>query len=138
VPGLELAVAVVGESNGPRALAVTEIRSSTGFYDYEAKYAPGGSIHVLPAQIPNAVRDRAMRWAELGHTSLGCRGVTRCDFRYDDINDLLVLLEVNTQPGMTPTSLVPEQADHTGVSFVRVVFWIVEDAYARVSAGGIA
>jgi D-alanine-D-alanine ligase len=138
IPGLELAVAVVGESNGPRALAVTEIRSSTGFYNYEAKYAEGGSIHVLPAQIPNAARDRAMHLAKLGHTSLGCRGVTRADFRYDDINDLLVLLEVNTQPGMTPTSLVPEQADHTGVSFDRLVFWIVEDAYARVSAGGIA
>lgn len=138
VPGLELAVAVIGESKGPRALAATEIRSSTGFYDYAAKYAEGGSVHVLPAPIPNAVRDRAMRLAELGHTSLGCRGVTRCDFRYDDINDLLVLLEVNTQPGMTPTSLVPEQADHTGVSFDRLVFWIVEDAYARVSAGGIA
>lgn len=138
VPGLELAVAVVGESNGPRALAVTEIRSSTGFYDYEAKYAEGGSVHVLPAPIPNAVRDRAMRLAELAHTSLGCRGVTRSDFRYDDINDLLVLLEVNTQPGMTPTSLVPEQADHTGVSFDRLVFWIVEDVYARVSAGGAA
>jgi D-alanine-D-alanine ligase len=138
VPGLELAVAVVGESNRPRALAVTEIRSSTGFYDYNAKYSEGGSIHVLPAPIPNAVRDRAMRLAELGHASLGCRGVTRADFRYDGINDLLVLLEVNTQPGMTPTSLVPEQADHAGVSFDRLVFWIVEDAYARCSAGGTA
>ena len=138
VPGLDLAVAVVGESNGPRALAVTEIRSSTGFYDYHAKYAEGGSIHVIPAPIPDAVRDRAMRLAELGHTSLGCRGVTRVDFRYDGINDLLALLEVNTQPGMTPTSLVPEQADHTGVSFDRLVFWILEDAYARCSAGGTA
>jgi D-alanine-D-alanine ligase len=138
VPGLELAVAVVGESNRPRALAVTEIRSSTGFFDYNAKYAPGGSIHLLPARIPDAVRDLALRTAELGHASLGCRGVTRSDFRYDDINDLLVLLEVNTQPGMTPTSLVPEQADHAGVSFDRLVFWIVEDAYARRFAGGIA
>ncbi|KQY34342.1 D-alanine--D-alanine ligase [Caulobacter sp. Root1455] len=138
VPGLELAVAVVGESNRPRALAVTEIRSSTGFYDYDAKYSQGGSIHLLPAPIPDAVRDRALRAAELGHASLGCRGVTRVDFRYDDINDLLVLLEVNTQPGMTPTSLAPEQADHAGVSFDRLVFWIVEDAYARRFAGGIA
>jgi D-alanine-D-alanine ligase len=79
-----------------------------------------------------------MRMAELGHATLGCQGVTRCDFRYDGINDLLVLLEVNTQPGMTPTSLVPEQADHVGVSFDRLVFWIVEDAYARGDAGGIA
>ena len=138
VPGLELAVAVMGGSNGPRALAVTEIRSSTGFYDYHAKYAEDGSIHVIPAEIPDTVRDHAMRMAELGHTSLGCQGVTRVDFRYDGINDLLVLLEVNTQPGMTPTSLVPEQADHVGVSFDRLVFWIVEDAYARCSAGGTA
>ncbi|MBO9709717.1 MAG: D-alanine--D-alanine ligase [Caulobacter sp.] len=137
VRGLELAVAVMGESNGPRALAVTDIRSSTGFYDYEAKYSEGGSIHVLPAPIPDAVRDRAMRQAELAHTALGCQGVTRSDFRYDDINDLLVLLEVNTQPGMTPTSLAPEQAAHVGVSFDRLVLWIVEDAYARGSAGGI-
>ena len=138
VPGRELSVAVLGRPTGPRALAVTEIRSSTGFYDYDAKYAQGGSVHVLPALIPDAVRDRAMRAAELGHAILGCRGVTRADFRYDDINDLLVLLEVNTQPGMTPTSLVPEQADHVGVSFDRLVFWILEDAYARCSAGGTA
>jgi D-alanine-D-alanine ligase len=138
VPGVELSVAVLNHVTGPRALAVTEIRPSTGFYDYDAKYAGGGSIHVLPAPIPDAVRDRALHLAKLGHAILGCRGVTRSDFRYDGINDLLVLLEVNTQPGMTPTSLVPEQADHTGVSFDRLVFWIVEDAYARGSAGGTA
>ncbi|OYX01309.1 MAG: D-alanine--D-alanine ligase [Caulobacter vibrioides] len=138
IQGMELAVAVLGESSGPRALAVTDIRASTGFYDYEAKYSEGGSIHVLPAPIPNAVRDRAMRMAELAHTALGCRGVTRSDFRYDDINDLLVLLEVNTQPGMTPTSLAPEQADHVGIPFDHLVLWIVEDAYARCSAGGTA
>ncbi len=137
-PGLELSVAVLGRAGGPRALAVTEIHPSTGFYDYDAKYSQDGSIHVLPARIPCAVRDRALRAAELSHAILGCRGVTRSDFRYDDINDLLVLLEVNTQPGMTPTSLVPEQADHAGVSFDRLVFWIVEDAYARRHAGGIA
>jgi D-alanine-D-alanine ligase len=138
VPGVELSVAVLGRATGPQALAVTEIRPSTGFYDYEAKYAQGGSVHVLPAPIPDAVRGRAMALAKLGHASLGCRGVTRSDFRYDGINDLLVLLEVNTQPGMTPTSLVPEQADHVGISFDRLVFWIVEDAYARGSAGGTA
>jgi D-alanine-D-alanine ligase len=137
IPGLELAVAVLGGTTGPRALAVTEIRPSTAFYDYAAKYSEGGSTHVIPAPIPNAVRDRAMHMAKLGHAALGCQGVTRCDFRYDGINDLLVLLEINTQPGMTPTSLVPEQADHAGVSFDRLVFWIVEDAYARWSAGGI-
>jgi len=138
IPGLELSVATLGHATGPKALAVTEICSSTAFYDYAAKYAEGGSIHRLPARIPDAVRDRAMRLAELGHASLGCRGVTRSDFRYDDINDLLVLLEVNTQPGMTPASLVPEQAAHAGVSFDRLVFWIVEDAYARKCAGGTA
>jgi len=138
IPGLELSVAILGGATGPRALAVTEIRSSTGFYDYAAKYSEGGSIHVLPAPIPDEVRDRALHLAKLGHASLGCRGVTRADFRYDGINDLLVLLEVNTQPGMTPTSLVPEQADHAGVSFDRLVFWIVEDAYARKRAGGTA
>ena len=138
IRGLELAVAVLGESNGPRALAVTDIRASTGFYDYEAKYSEGGSIHVLPAPIPDAVRDRAMRMAELAHSALGCQGVTRSDFRYDDINDLLVLLEVNTQPGMTPTSLAPEQAAHVGIPFDQLVLWIVEDAYARCSAGGTA
>jgi D-alanine-D-alanine ligase len=138
IPGLELAVAVVGESNGPKALAVTEIRASTGFYDYDAKYAEGGSTHVIPAKIPDGVRDRAMRMAEVAHAALGCRGVTRSDLRYDDINDLLVLLEVNTQPGMTPTSLVPEQAAHIGLSVDRLVLWIVEDAYARCSAGGTA
>lgn len=138
IRGLELAVAVMGESKGPRALAVTDIRASTGFYDYEAKYSEGGSIHVLPAPIPDGVRDRAMRMAELAHTALGCQGVTRSDFRYDDINDLLVLLEVNTQPGMTPTSLAPEQADHVGIPFDQLVLWIVEDAYARFNAGGTA
>ncbi len=75
-----------------------------------------------------------MRMAELAHAALGCRGVTRADLRYDDINDILVLLEVNTQPGMTPTSLVPEQAAHRGVAFDELVGWIVEDAYGRGGA----
>ena len=79
-----------------------------------------------------------MRMAELAHSALGCRGVTRSDLRYDDINDILVLLEVNTQPGFTPTSLVPEQGAALGVEFDRLVLWITEDAYARGSAGGIA
>jgi D-alanine-D-alanine ligase len=138
IPGLELAVATLSGTTGPRALGVTEIRPSTGFYDYAAKYAQGGSIHVIPAPIPDTARDRALRMAERAHALLGCQGVTRSDFRYDDINDLLVLLEVNTQPGMTPTSLVPEQADQAGVAFDRLVFWIVEDAYARYHAGGTA
>ncbi len=138
IAGKELAVAVMGHVDGPRALAVTDIVSSTGFYDYDAKYSEGGSVHVLPAPISESARDRAMRMAELAHTALGCRGVTRSDFRYDDINDLLVLLEVNTQPGMTPTSLAPEQAAHEGIGFDQLVLWITEDAYARGAAGGSA
>jgi D-alanine-D-alanine ligase len=134
IRGKELAVAVMGD----RALTVTEIVPRTGFYDYDAKYADGGSSHVVPADMPAAAFDRALRMAEAAHAALGCQGVTRSDFRYDDINDLLVLLEVNTQPGMTPTSLVPEQAAHTGVSFDRLVLWITEDAYARGGAGGAA
>ncbi|HXQ10061.1 MAG TPA: D-alanine--D-alanine ligase [Caulobacteraceae bacterium] len=130
VRGFELAVAVMDG----KALTVTEIIPRTGFYDYEAKYGEDGSAHVVPARIPETVRDRAMRMAELAHAALGCRGVTRADLRYDDINDILVLLEVNTQPGMTPTSLVPEQAAHRGVAFDELVGWIVEDAYGRGGA----
>jgi len=134
VRGLELAVAVMGD----RALTVTEIVPRTGFYDYEAKYGDGGSSHVLPARIPEALAVRAKDYALRAHTALGCRGVTRSDLRYDDINDLLVLLEVNTQPGMTPTSLAPEQAAHLGIGFDDLVLWITEDAYARGGAGGPA
>ena len=128
VAGKELAVAVLGEKAGPRALAVTDIVASTGFYDYEAKYGEGGSTHVLPAPIPPGIAQAAMRMAERAHAALGCRGVTRSDFRYDDVNDVLVLLEVNTQPGMTPTSLVPEQAAYIGMSYDDMVLWITEDA----------
>lgn len=128
VAGKELAVAVLGETSGPRALAVTDIIAATGFYDYEAKYEEGGSRHVLPAPIPASVAQEAMRLAERAHAALGCRGLTRSDFRYDDIKDVLVLLEVNTQPGMTPTSLAPEQAAFTGMDFGDLVRWIVEDA----------
>ena len=128
VAGKELAVSVLGEASGPRALAVTDIIAATGFYDYEAKYGEGGSRHELPAAIPLEVTQTAMRMAERAHAALGCRGVTRSDFRYDDIKDVLVLLEVNTQPGMTPTSLVPEQAAYVGMSYDDLVQWIVEDA----------
>jgi D-alanine-D-alanine ligase len=134
VRGLELAVAVMDG----KALTVTEIVPRTGFYDYEAKYGEDGSQHVLPARIPEAVAERARAFAAKAHAALGCRGVTRSDFRYDDINDVLVLLEVNTQPGMTPTSLVPEQAAHLGIGFDDLVLWITEDAYARGGAGGRA
>lgn len=124
IAGKELAVAVLGD----RALAVTDIQPRTGFYDYEAKYGEGGSLHVIPAPIPDQVRDAAMRMAERAHAALGCRGLTRSDFRYDGVKDDLVLLEVNTQPGFTPTSLAPEQAAHVGMEFDELVMWIVEDA----------
>ncbi len=128
IPGRELAVAVLGEPAGPRALAVTDIIAATGFYDFEAKYGEGGSRHVLPADLPAHVTEAAMRMAELAHVALGCRGVTRSDFRYDDLKDDLVLLELNNQPGMTPTSLVPEQAAFVGMDYDQLVLWMVEDA----------
>ncbi len=131
IRGFELAVAVMDG----KALAVTEIVASTGFYDYEAKYSDGGSEHILPARIPESVAARAMVMSERAHAALGCRGVTRSDLRYDGINDNLVLLEVNTQPGMTPVSLAPEQAAFTGVTFKVLVRWMVEDAYGRGGAG---
>ncbi len=126
VPGRELTVAVMGG----KALGVTEITTNLEFYDYEAKYATGGSIHVLPAKIPASVTEEALRLAERAHAALGCRGVSRTDFRYDDTQGKhrLVLLETNTQPGMTPTSLVPEQAAYTGMSYRKLCRWLVEDA----------
>ena len=134
IRGLELSVAVMDG----KAQTVTEIVPRTGFYDYDAKYTEGGSSHVVPARIPPDVAERAKGLAEAAHAALGCRGVTRSDLRYDDINNILVLLEVNTQPGMTPTSLVPEQAAHLGVGFEDLVCWIVEDAYGRGASGRIA
>ena len=134
IRGLELSCGVMDG----KAMAVTEILPRTGFYDYEAKYAEGGSQHVLPARIPQQALEKALRLSELAHAALGCRGISRSDLRYDDLNDVLVLLEVNTQPGMTPTSLVPEQAAMQGVDFDQLVLWITEDAYARGHAGGIA
>ena len=128
IAGNELAVTVLGEKSGPRALTVTDITPTKGFYDYEAKYTPGGSRHVLPADLPAHVFEAALRISEQAHAALGCRGVTRSDFRYDDLNDDLVLLEVNTQPGMTPTSLAPEQAAFTGMAYADLVRWMVEDA----------
>jgi len=125
IPGLELAVAVMGG----QALGVTEIEATTGFYDYEAKYSDGGSRHIIPARIPAHVADKAKAQALAAHAALGCRGLTRSDLRYDDVNDLLVLLEVNTQPGMTPTSLAPEQAAHAGLDFDQLVLWITQDGF---------
>ncbi len=138
IAGRELAVAVMGDSSGARALTVTDIVPTSGFYDFQAKYGEGGSKHVVPAQMPQAAFERALRVSEAAHIALGCAGVSRSDLRYDDINDILVLLEVNTQPGMTPTSLAPEQAAHAGIGFDDLVGWIVENAYARSTAGGAA
>jgi D-alanine-D-alanine ligase len=127
IPGKELTCAVINEE----ALGVIDIVPATRFYDYEAKYAQGGSRHVLPAQILPNVYQEVRRLALAAHKALGCRGVTRTDFRYDDrVEGLggLVCLEVNTQPGMTETSLVPELAAHAGISFGELVQWMVEDA----------
>ena len=134
IRGKELAAGVMDG----KGMMVTEIIPRTGFYDYEAKYGEGGSTHVCPADLPAHVTEKALKLAEMAHAALGCRGVTRSDLRYDDINDVLVLLEVNTQPGMTPTSLIPEQAAKQGVGFDDLVLWITEDAYARGGAGGLA
>ena len=122
VPGRELTVAVMGD----RPLAVTEITTGRGFYDYDAKYAPGGSRHVIPADLSPALYDKTLSLALAAHRALGCRGVSRADFRLD--GERLVILEVNTQPGMTPTSLVPEQAAHVGIPFADLVGWMVENA----------
>lgn len=122
VPGREFTVAVMGD----RALAVTEIMTEHEFYDYDAKYAAGGSTHKVPADVEQSVADEALRLAALAHQTLGCRGVSRADFRFD--GETLYILEVNTQPGMTPTSLVPEQAQHVGIDFEELVTWMVENA----------
>jgi D-alanine-D-alanine ligase len=124
IPGRELTVTVMGD----RALAVTEIIAQGGhsFYDYGAKYETGGSRHIIPAAIDQAVYAKALDYSLRAHKALGCRGVSRSDLRFDGKN--LFILEVNTQPGMTPTSLVPEQAAHAHISFAELVSWMVEHA----------
>ena len=132
IPGRELSVAVMGKKGDtPRALTVTEIKTHIEFYSYEAKYAAGGSTHILPADINKDVFNEALRVAAFAHEKLGCAGVTRSDFRYNDNEpgvSGLYYLETNTQPGMTPTSLVPEQAVHMGMSFGDLTEWLVENA----------
>lgn len=124
-PGRELTCSVMGD----RALCVTEIVTS-GWYDYAAKYNVGGSSHVCPAELPPEITAACLDFALRAHRALGCRGLSRTDFRWDDTRGLdgLVLLETNTQPGMTPTSLSPEQAGKMGLSFPELCAWIVEDA----------
>ena len=127
IPGRELTCAVMGDV----ALGVTEIVTDLAFYNYEAKYETGGSNHVLPAQVSPKIYEKIQKMALKAHAALGCRGVTRSDFRYDPRggdDGELVCLEINTQPGMTQTSLVPELAAHAGHSFDELVSWIVEDA----------
>jgi len=131
IPGRELTVGVMGN----RALTVTDIAATHAFYDYESKYAAGGSRHVVPAAIHADAFAQAMDFAVAAHAALGCRGATRADFRYDDTKGepgRLVLLEVNTQPGLTPTSLLPEQAAFCGIEFPSLCAWMVEEARCRV------
>ena len=127
IPGRELTVAVMGD----KALTVTEIVFEAQLYDYTAKYSAGHAVHTLPAAIPDAVAEEAKRVAVLAHDTLGCRGVSRSDFRWDDSKpgtEGLYFLEINNQPGMTPLSLVPEQAAHVGISYGALVSWLVENA----------
>jgi D-alanine-D-alanine ligase len=124
IAGKELTCAVMGD----KPFGVIEIVPTVRFYDYEAKYAPGGSKHLLPAPIDADVYAEVRRQALLAHQALGCRGVSRADFRYDDATGALACLEVNTQPGMTVTSLVPDMAAHAGIPFEELVRWMVEDA----------
>ena len=124
-PGREMTVAVMGD----RALAVTDILTD-GWYDFDAKYKPGGSRHEVPARLPDEISQACMDYALRAHRTLGCRCLSRTDFRWDESRGLagLILLETNTQPGMTPTSLAPEQAAYCGISFPDLCDWIVKDA----------
>jgi D-alanine-D-alanine ligase len=128
IPGRELSCAVMGGIG----LGVVDIVPQVGFYDYEAKYAPGGSRHILPAEVPYDIYRRCQMYSIMAHQALGCRGISRCDFRYDDTQQgqegQLYLLELNTQPGMTGTSLVPEIAAHAGHTYEELVTWMVNDA----------
>ncbi|MBP2299494.1 D-alanine--D-alanine ligase [Azospirillum picis] len=132
IPGRELTVGVMGD----RALAVTEIAFQAQVYDYTAKYSAGHAVHTIPAAVPEAVAEEAKRLAVLAHRTLGCRGVSRSDFRWDDSRpgtDGLYFLEINNQPGMTPLSLVPEQAAHVGISYGALVGWLVENAACQLA-----
>jgi D-alanine-D-alanine ligase len=128
IKGRELTTAVVGD----RALGVTELRPKSGFYDYDAKYTDGMTVHVCPAEIPADIAQACLQMALDAHRLLGCRGTSRSDFRWDDEQgvDGLYLLEVNTQPGMTPLSLVPEQAKLVGMTYAQLVQAIIDEALA--------
>ncbi|KFL28998.1 D-alanine--D-alanine ligase [Devosia riboflavina] len=127
IPGRELTCAVMGDV----ALGVTEIITDRTFFNYEAKYSDGGAVHVLPAQLKPKIYDKVQQFSLAAHAALNCRGLTRCDFRYNDAageDGELVLLEINTQPGMTEVSLAPEQAAYAGHSYSELCAWLVEDA----------
>jgi D-alanine-D-alanine ligase len=130
IRGKELTVAVIGGADDGGALAVTELKIDSGFYDYDHKYTDGITTHVCPADIPEDVAQAAMRMSEEAHRLLGCKGCSRSDFRWDDEKGVegLYLLEVNTQPGMTPLSLVPEQAKYVGMSYEQLVQRLVDEA----------
>jgi D-alanine-D-alanine ligase len=129
IRGRELTTAVLGD----RALAVTELRTKSGFYDFDAKYTEGLTEHVCPAEIPDDIAEACKAIAVAAHQRLGCRGASRSDFRWDDNQGVegLFLLEVNTQPGMTPLSLVPEQGRAVGMSYPQLVQWIVDEAFSH-------
>jgi D-alanine-D-alanine ligase len=124
IPGRELSVAV----KGGKALGVIEIKPRDGFYDYKNKYTSGMTEYIMPAPVSDDVAGRAMEMSEKAHDVLGCRGVTRADIRFDEENNVLSLLEINTHPGMTPLSLVPKIAEHAGISFNNLVEYLVESA----------
>ena len=140
IRGKELTAAVLAGVDGPRALLVTELKPKSGFYDFDAKYTDGMTEHVCPADIPDEITEACKDIALRAHRILGCRGATRSDFRWDDSQGIagLFLLEVNTQPGMTPLSLVPEQAKHLGMDYADLVEAIVADALAHAGAGKTA
>lgn len=138
IKGREMTVAVLDGAEGPRALTVTELVPKSGFYDFDAKYTDGMTDHICPAQIPDRIADLCKGYAVQAHTLLGCKGCSRTDFRWDDElgEDGLFVLETNTQPGMTPLSLVPEQAKYCGMSYEDLVEALVEEALSRAGTGG--
>jgi D-alanine-D-alanine ligase len=138
IKGREMTVAVLDGAEGPRALTVTELVPKSAFYDFDAKYTDGMTDHICPAQIPDRIAGLCKGYAVQAHTLLGCKGCSRTDFRWDDElgEDGLFVLETNTQPGMTPLSLVPEQAKYCGMSYEDLVEALVEEALSRASTGG--
>jgi D-alanine-D-alanine ligase len=141
IRGLELTTAVIDSADGPRALGVTELKPKSGFYDFDAKYTDGMTDHIYPADIPENITALCCKYALDAHLVLGCKGTSRTDFRWDDEQGEagLFVLETNTQPGMTPLSLVPEQARHCGMDYADLVEAIVAEAmrnFADINAGG--